>query len=410
MPKFKYTAKNMATGKNEVATVDAQNARDAAKIIKASGLVPIEIKNEVSVTASGSLKKLKRIKSKDKVLFARQLSTLINAGLPLSQALRSVADQTSNKAFRSVVEGIVVDVEGGKPLSQSMAKHPEIFNRIFISLVAAGEGSGTLDKELERIAIQQEKDADTVSKVRGAMIYPSIVLVVMIGIVVFMIIKVIPQIQQLYISFPGSNLPIFTRLLIDLSKILKKAWWIIIIVVIALAVFFNRWLKTENGTKSMDYLKLNMPPLKDLFRKIYMARFSRTSASLIGAGVPLLQVLQITSDSVSNYYVKRSILRAAEKVKGGKSLGDILTGDPYFLPLVPSMIKIGEKSGTVEDMMTKAAEYYETEVDNFIKNISSIIEPILMVILGVVAIMIVIAILLPIYGLAASGGLSSAPS
>lgn len=409
MPKYKYTAKNASTGKKETSTVDAQNVKEAARIVKDSGLIPIDVKPVGSslTLSSGSNKVFHRIKSKDKVLFARQLSTLINAGLPLSQALRSVADQTENKPFKAMINSIIIDIEGGKALSMSLAKHPEVFNRIFISLVAAGETSGTLDKELERIAIQQEKDANVVSKIRGAMIYPLIVMLVMVGVVTFMIIKVIPQIQLLYTSFPGSHLPIVTRVLIDLSKIMQKYWFIVIIAVIAIVLLGLRWFKTDGGSRALDALKFNTPPFKELFRKIYMARFSRTSASLIGAGVPLLQVLQITSEAVANYYVKGSILRAAEKVKGGTSLGDALTGDPYFLPLVPNMLKIGEKSGTVEDMMTKCAEYYEAEIENIIKNISSTIEPIMMVILGIVAIIIVIAILLPIYGLAGSGGLTN---
>jgi type IV pilus assembly protein PilC len=406
MPTYKYTARNPATGSKESSTVDAQSSQEAAGILKKNGLIPIDLKANSSVSL-GFSNPLNRVKGKDKVLFARQLSTLINAGLPLSQALRNVGDQTNNKTFKSIISQIIVDVEGGKPLSQSLAKRPDVFNKVFISLVSAGEASGTLDKELERIAVQQEKDADTISKVRGAMIYPSVVMVVMFGVITFMIIKVIPQIQLLYTSFPGHQLPILTRILIDFSKIFKKFWWLIIVLVVVLGLASVRWFKTSTGSRVLDSFKFNAPPFKELFRKIYMARFCRTTASLIGAGVPLLQVLQIASETVSNYYVSRSITKAAEKVKGGKSLGDVLTGDPYFLPLVPSMLKIGEKSGTVEDMMTKCAEYYEAEIENIIKGLSSIIEPILMVILGVVAIIIVIAILYPIYGLASSGGLTS---
>lgn len=405
MPTYKYTAKNTQTGEKKSATIEAQNTKEAASIIKSNGYIPIDIRM-AETSALQTSRIFNRIKGKDKVLFARQLSTLINAGLPLAQALRNVSEQTNNKALKTVIDKVIIDIEGGKSLSDSLEKHPDIFNRVFVSLVAAGEASGTLDKALERIAIQQEKDANTASKIRGAMIYPSIVLCVMIIVIIVMIVKIIPQIQNLYAEFPGHQLPILTRLLIDLSKIFKKWWWLLILIIVAVGVSGWRWFKTTSGSRVLDSLKFNTPPFKDLFRKIYMARFSRTMSSLVGAGVPLLQVLQICSETVSNYYVSRSITKAAEKVKGGKSLGDVLTGDPYFLSLVPSMLKIGEKSGTVEDMMTKCAEYYEAEVDNIVRNLSSIIEPILMVILGVAAIMIVIAILLPIYGLAASGGLS----
>jgi type II secretory pathway component PulF len=267
-----------------------------------------------------------------------------------------------------------------------------------------------LDKELERIAIQQEKDADVVSKVRGAMIYPAVVMLVMIGVVIFMIIKVVPQIELLYTSFPGSSLPIETRALISISHFITHFWWLVILVLVVGGFFLTRWLRTESGSKALDTIKISTPPFKSLFEKIYMARFSRTSASLIGAGVPLLSVLQISSETVANWQVQHSIMKAAEKVKGGVSLGEALTNDPYFLPLVPNMLKIGEKSGAVEAMMNKAADYYETEVENIIKNISTIIEPIMMVILGIVAITIVVAILLPIYGLAGSGAISGTGS
>jgi type IV pilus assembly protein PilC len=410
MVTFNYVAKNPSTGKQVKATIQANTETDAAKSIKDSGLVPLSIKAESSVSTSGFTSFFNRVKTKDKVLFARQLSTLINAGLPLSQSLRSVADQTTSKPFRYVINQIITDIESGKSLSSALEKYPKVFNRIFVSLVAAGETSGTLDKELERIAIQQEKDADIVSKVRGAMIYPAVVMLVMIGVVVFMIVKVVPQIELLYTSFPGTTLPIETRFLISVAHIITHFWWLILLILAVVVVFLTRWLRTETGSKTLDTLKISMPPFKSLFQKIYMARFSRTSASLIGAGVPLLSVLQISSETVANWQVQHSIMKAAEKVKGGVSLGEALTNDPYFLPLVPNMLKIGEKSGAVEAMMNKAADYYETEVENIIKNISTIIEPIMMVILGIVAITIVVAILLPIYGLAGSGAISGTGS
>lgn len=406
MLNYKYVAKDPNTGKQVKTTVQSNSEREVAKLIKDSGMVPISIKAEKAANSRTAGGFFNKVKTKDRVLFARQLSTLINAGLPLSQSLRSVADQTTSKPLRAIINSVIVDVEAGKSLSSSLAKYPKVFNRIFINLVEAGETSGTLDKELERIAIQQEKDADVVSKVRGALIYPAVVMLVMIGVVVFMIVKVVPQIQLLYTSFPGASLPIETKVLIDLSKAIIGYWWVFILLIIIGAFLFARWARTDSGVRSIDIIKISTPPFKSLFMKIYMARFSRTTASLIGAGVPLLSVLQITSESVANYQVKHSIMKAAEKVKGGTSLGDALTGDPYFLPLVPNMLKIGEKSGSVEAMMTKSAEYYETEVENIVKNLSTIIEPIMMVILGIVAITIVVAILLPIYGLAGSGAIN----
>ncbi len=407
MPTYSYTARNSATGKETKSTIEASSETDAAKAIQGQGLTPIAVKSKKVASISGIGSKLNRIRAKDKVLFFRQLSTLINAGLPLSQSLRNVSEQTKNKKLKAIIDDIINNVEGGKTLSNALSKYPDAFNRVVINLVAAGETSGTLDKALERIANQLEKDADIASKIRNAMIYPIVIVFVMVAVVVFMMVKVVPQIKMLYTSFPGTSLPIETRVLMDISNFIIKYWYIVLVIVVVGGFALYRWFKTESGTKFFDALKINAPPFKSLFRMIYMARFSRTSATLIGAGVPLLSVLQIASENVANFYVSRSILKAADKVKGGKSLGDSLTGDPYFLPLVPNMLKIGEASGSVEAMLNKSADYYEKEVDNIIGSISTIIEPVLMVLLGIVAMIIVAAILLPIYSLAGSGAIST---
>ncbi len=406
MLSYSYTARNAKTGELIKSLVEAQNEKAVASMLISQGLSPIEIKKESSKLTS-KIKFLNRVRAKDRVLFARQLSTLINAGLPLIQALRSVTEQTTSKPLKSILIKIITSVEGGQALSVGLSNFPDTFNKVFINLISAGETSGTLDKALERIAFQQEKDADIASKIRGAMTYPVIVIVIMIAIVIFMLVKVLPQVKLLYISFPGATLPIETRLLLDASNFITSLWWLFIIIIVGLIVSTNIWRKTSSGRKFFDTLKIDLPPFKTLFRKLYMARFSRTASTLVGAGVPLLQVLDITSKSVVNVLVERSINKAAEKVKGGKSLGDALTGDPYFLPLVPNMLKIGEESGSMQDMLEKTAVYYEQEVDQAIKNISSIIEPVMMVLLGIMALIIVAAVLLPIYGLAGSGAINS---
>lgn len=398
MLSYNYVARDPATGQRVKAEVQAENEQAAARLIHKEGLVPIEI--TLGGGGSNLLEKLHRVGAKDKVLFSRQLSTLINAGLPLVQSLRSVGDQTTNKKFRIVINQIIADVEGGSALSVAMAKHPDVFNQVYISLISAGEASGTLDKALERLAIQQEKDADLVSKVRGAMIYPIIVLLVMVGVVGFMIVKVLPQVKVLYAGLPGANLPFITKILLGISDFVIHKWWIVTIILVLFVIFGSRWARTATGKSVYDKLKMKMPPFGPLFMKVYMARFARTGTTLVASGVPLLQVLQITSDAVNNVHIQSAIRKAAEKVKGGKSLSDALTGEPNFLPLVPNMIHIGEESGSLEKMLEKTADYYEREVDDQIKAISTIIEPVLMVILGVVAFTIVAAVLLPIYGLA----------
>jgi type IV pilus assembly protein PilC len=396
MLNYHYTARDPATGQKISSDVQADNEQSAAKLITKEGLVPIDI----TLADKASSRHFSHIKTKDKVLFSRQLSTLINAGLPLLQGLRSVNNQTVNKALKVVINKIIADVEAGSPLSVAMGKHPEVFNRVYVSLIAAGETSGTLDLSLERLANQQEKDADIVSKVRGAMIYPVIVLLVMFTVVGFMLVKVLPQVQVLYDGLKGANLPLITRILLATSHGLIKFWWIALIVLGVLVFAGSRWARTLGGRRAVDKFKMHAGPLGKLFMKMYMARFARTGGTLVASGVPLIQMLEITGDSVNNIHIEESIHAAIEKVKGGKSLGTALENDPNFLELVPNMLKIGEQSGSMEQMLNKTADYYEKELDDEIKAIQTIIEPVMMVLLGVVAFIIVAAVLLPVYSLA----------
>lgn len=397
---YRYTARESSTGHYVKAEVQADNEQAAAQLIRKEGLTPINIVLSEK-TGAGLLGRFRnRIKAKEKVLFSRQLSTLINAGLPLVQSLRSVINQTPSKPFKVVINKVIVDVEAGLPLSQAMRKHPRVFNTVYTSLIAAGETSGTLDKSLERLAVQQEKDADLISKVRGALIYPIIVLVVMFVVIAFMLVKVLPQVQLLYAGIKGAQLPILTRILLAISHFITAYWWIVIIVIGVGAIFSVRWGRTTRGRYIVDNLKIKLWPFGPLFFKMYMARFARTSGTLVASGVPLIQVLDITGAAVNNVHVEASIKRAAEKVKGGKSLADSLQNDPYFLELVPNMLKIGEQSGSMEQMLNKTADYYEKEVDTQVKAISTTIEPVLMVALGIAAFIIVAAVLLPVYGLA----------
>jgi len=400
MLSFRYTARDPATGQYIKSNVQAENEQAASKLISKEGLVPIDIKLSEKAATGILSKRLNRVKTKDKVLFSRQLSTLINAGLPLVQSLRSVNNQTTSKALKVVINRVISDVEAGATLSAAMAKHAQVFNRVYISLIAAGEASGTLDKALERLAIQQEKDADIISKVRGAMVYPIIVVLVMVAVVVFMLVKVLPQVQTLYDGLPGAHLPIFTVVLLAISHFIIHFWWLVLAVIGFLIFVTTRWARTFGGREVIDKLKMKIWPVGPLFTKMYMARFARTGSTLVASGVPLIQVLEITADAVNNVHVERSIKRASEKVKSGKALSDSLQNDPNFLILVPNMLRIGEQSGSLEQMMAKTADYYEKEVDDQIKSISTIIEPLLMVMLGIVAFIIVAAVLLPVYNLA----------
>jgi type IV pilus assembly protein PilC len=401
---YTYEARNAKTGEMVKAQVQADSEQAAAKLIKEQGLSPISIKAE----KTGGSWRFKRIKTKDKVLFSRQLSTLINAGLPLVQSLRSVSGQTTNKAFKVVINEIISDIEAGKSFSQALSKHPTVFNRVYVSLIAASETSGTLDKGLERLADQQEKDADIISKVRGAMIYPGIVLLVMMAVVTFMLVKVLPQVENIYAGLKNVSLPLVTRVLLAVSHFVIHFWWLVLVLLVLTGFFGTRWAKTLGGRSVIDKFKMRGWPVGPLYMKMYMARFARTGTTLVASGVPIIQVLEITADAIDNVHIAKSIHGAIEKVKGGKALSDSITNDKNFLELVPNMLRIGEQSGAMETMLGKVADYYEKEVDNEIKAISTIIEPVMMVLMGIVAITIVAAILLPIYGLVNQTGFTSA--
>jgi type IV pilus assembly protein PilC len=396
---YTYTALNNQTGEKVSADIEADNEQIAAKILSERGMAPLEIK--VKPASSGfNLSWRNRVPTKQKVLFSRQLSTLINAGLPLVQSLRNVKTQTRNAPLKSAIDKIIGDVEAGSTLADALARYPRIFNNVFVSLVAAGEASGTLDASLERLANQQEKDAEIISKVRGALIYPAIVLMVLAGVLIFMMTTVLPQVESFYKSLPGVHLPLITRILMVAARFLIHFWWLLIIILIGTVFMGVRWARTATGSSTIDNIKLKFRPISPLFKKLYMARFARTGATLVASGVPMIKMLNTAAEAVGNVHIAKSINKASEQVKGGTPLSEALKDDPNFLQLVPDMIHIGEQSGQLEGMLSKVADYYEKEVDNEIRTISTIIEPALMIVVGILALIVVAAVLLPIYGLA----------
>lgn len=395
---FNYTARDTAANKVVKSSVQAQSEKEAAKLLMAQGIVPLEIHEESQ--KKGAFASLSgRIGAKDRVIFTRQLATLINAGLPLSQSLVTVEEQTQNKKLKSIVRDIITSVEGGSSMADAFAQHPKVFNQVFIALVRAGETSGTLDKSLERLANQQEKDAEIMSKIKGALAYPVIVLVVIVGVIGFMLLTVIPQVKQLYEDM-NKELPFLTQMLVSTADFMIKFWWLVLLILIGAGFLFGRYIKTDGGRRMMDNIKLNAPIFGPLFRKLYMARFTRTAETLLATGVPMLEVMKICAQAVNNVVISDEILRAADKVKGGKPLSQALKGEQYILPFVSQMVSIGEQSGGIDAMLAKTATFYENEIDDAIKTISTAIEPVLMVALAAVAGIMVGAILIPIYGLA----------
>lgn len=394
---FEYTARDTTTNKVIKSTVQAESERTAAKLLMAQGIVPLQIteqskKNNIFARFSN------RVSAKDRIIFTRQLATLINAGLPLAQSLRTLAEQTQNKRLVVIINDIISNIEGGSSLAVAFGKHPEVFDDVYLALISAGEVSGTLDEALEHIADQQEKDAELLSKVRGALVYPAIVLVVILGVVGFMLFTVMPQIQRLYHDL-HKELPFVTAILVGASQFAINFWWLLIMILVAIVYFAKRYVDTAPGRKTFDTLKINLPLFGTMFRKLYMARFTRTGQTLMATGVPMLEMLRISSRAVNNVPVSEAITRSAEKVKGGKALSTALKKEPVILSLVPQMISIGEQSGGIDKMMGKAATYFENELDNTVRSISTAIEPVLMVVLALIAGLMVLAILLPVYGL-----------
>jgi type IV pilus assembly protein PilC len=401
---FTYKAHKTETGETVTAEVQAENEQAAAKLLMAQNLFPIsiDVKGTNDLLAKAGFGP--RVGAKDRVIFTRQLSTLINAGLPLTQSLRTVTDQIQSKALKDVVVQVVSAVEGGSSLSQAFGGYPKVFSNIYVSLVQAGEASGSLDKSLERIANQQEKDAAIVGKIRSALIYPVIVLLVIVLVLVFMLTTVLPQVGGLYKDL-GKELPLLTRILLAISGFIIHFWFVVLIGLGGLGFALKNYFHTVPGTALLDRIKLNVPLFGKIYRKVYMARFARTMGTMLQSGIPMLEALRIVKEAIANVHVEAVLEKSMQGVKGGKALSSTLEGhEDTFLKLVPQMIKIGEQSGQIDGMLDRVASYYENEVDEEVKNISTTIEPLMMVILGVTVGGVIAAILMPVYSLVGTGG------
>ena len=400
MRRFNYKAKEKETGRSVKGNIQAENEQIAGKLLIDQGYIPQTITEEGNGLFGGK----GRITSKDRVTFTRQLSTLIGAGLPLATSLRTVAEQTQSKAMKVVAEEILASVESGKTLHESFAKYPETFDGVYLALIKAGETSGTLDLALRRLADQEEKDAAMMSKIKGAMVYPAIIFVVIIAVLAFMMIMVVPQVQGLYADM-NKELPPLTEFLVGVSTFFGNFWWLVLLVtgvVVGLLVYAVK--KTPEGRKVVDGFKLHVPLFGGLFRKLYVSRFARTAEMMLATGVPMLDSVKIAIESTSNVVVEAEYSKALEIIKGGKPLSESIKDREYMLPLVPQMASIGEESGQIDEMLGKAAQVYENELDEQINNISTMVEPILMVAMAGLIGIVIGGTLLPIYSLVNSIG------
>ncbi|MBR6168380.1 type II secretion system F family protein [Candidatus Saccharibacteria bacterium] len=399
MKRFTYKAKEHSTGKVIKGTIQAETERVAGKLLVDRGYVPESLKEE----GGGFADKMNRVTSADRINFTRQFATLVGAGLPIAQSMRTVSEQTSNKAMKSIIEEILADIEAGRSLSTAFEKHPDTFDKVYLSLIKAGEASGTLDQSLRRIADQEEKDQKMMSKIKSALAMPLITLGVIIVVFIYMMLEVVPHVESLYDDL-GEELPILTVIMVGIKDFILGYWWLCIIAIVILVAFLIQWMKTESGIKAMAVFKLNVPMFNGLFRILYMARFARIAQILLSTGVAVLDTMHIAGESTANVVVQANVDKAAEKVQSGRTMSDALKEQEYILPLIYQMAAIGEQSGKMDEMLGKAAQVFEDQLDEKIATISAMIEPIMMILLAIVAGLLVGGVLFPIYSLVNSIG------
>jgi len=404
MPKFTFTA--IKEGKTLTSTVEASSEDVLKTTLAKQGARLIAIKADRSQSLLSRFKKPKKIKLKDLVIFTRQLSTMISAGVPLTRSLTTLEQQADNKYFRTVISGITKDVEGGMPLGEAFSKYPRIFSDVYVNMVRAGEAGGILDEILKRLATQVEQDSSTRKKIKSAMTYPvvilSITVVAFFGIMIFIIPKLSKILSDL--GGPNAKLPIYTQMLVNLSTFMQKYAVFIAVIVFVAIYFLRRYLRTPKGKFKRDSLILKTPIIKDIITKIAIARFSRTFASLMSAGVSVLDSLDVTGGAIGNKVIEKELKEAAKAVKNGQPLSQPLSTSKHFPPIVGQMLAVGEETGQIDTILIKVADFYEEEVSTVIDSMSSIIEPLMIIILGSMVGLIAASVMGPIASLSKNIG------
>ncbi|MEA2020823.1 MAG: type II secretion system F family protein [Patescibacteria group bacterium] len=398
MPTFKYVAKD-SQGATKKGSVEASNKARAIAVMQERGLIPISIHPKREFLDLSSLKKkLSGVTQKEKVVFTRQLATMVGAGLPLTQALSILRDQAGDTPFGDILEYIVGEVEGGKPLSEAMRKFPDVFSSTYTALVEAAEASGAIKKVLLRLAQNLEKENELRQKIKGALFYPAMVLTAMVGVAILLLVFVIPQLKSIYTSF-DAELPIATRFFLGVSDFAVKRWWLVIALVAGL-IFAFRWFRnTERGRYFTDELVLKLPIFGPLVKQMELVEMTRTLSLLLTSGVPILDSLNIVYNATENVMFRDALGDAREIVKHGESLAAPISGSEYFPPLVSRMIRVGEESGELGEVLLKVAEYFEGEAEHTVENLTTALEPVIMIILGVGVGFMVLSIIMPIYNL-----------
>ena len=397
MPIFSYSAKDKL-GKLVRGTVEAANEKEAASLIRERSLYITGLTAQKNSPLSFSLSRFQKVSFNDVVGFTRQLSTMVTAGLQVQEALNLLRVQSTNSAVVEMLTKISREIQGGGNLATALAKYPGQFSSTYIALVKSGESSGTLEKVLARLADNMEKDQEFRGKVKGAMIYPAIILMAMVVVFGILMTVVVPKLTELYVSF-GSDLPLATRILQGISGFMVKFWWALIILMIFSYRFFKKWIKTDIGRHVWDKLLLNLPIMGPLQKQIILVEFTRTLGMLVGAGVHILDSLNILVDSLDNIYYQEALKDITKKVEKGFPLGALFAQYPVFPPILAQMVKVGEETGKMDESLIRLSTYFERESDNAVKALTTAIEPIIMIVLGLGVGFIVFAIITPIYNL-----------
>lgn len=420
MPNFEFTALDQ-NGREIKGRIDAPSQASAIAAIKAKSFFPVKLREIVGTAAAARPVRKKSalsaeiklpswlqggVKPKQLTNFTRQLATLVNAGLPLMRALRVLQRQERNPALRSALANMAENIESGSTFAEALAAHPKLFDRLYVNMVRAGEAGGVLDVVLLRLAEFQEKAAKIAGKVKSAMTYPIVVLIMALGILAFLMIFIVPKFQEIFGDLMGSKgMPAITQFVINLSNALIHRAPLILGVIVALVILIKLLAKTRFGSLFLDTIKLKIPIFGDLTGKSSISRFTRTLGTLMSAGVPVLQALNIVKETVGNEVVSKAVAVIHDAVKEGENMAPPIASSKVFPPMVVSMVEVGEETGALPAMLTKIADSYDEDVDNAVSAMTSIIEPILIIFLALVVGTIVIALFMPLISI--MGGLSS---
>jgi len=394
MPVFEYTARNASTGQILKGTLDVATRDEVLRHIKQQKMIVVNVREQPKqITISF---KSKSIKTRDIVIFTRQFATMINSGLPLVQSLDILAKQTENPALADVTRQVVFDVESGHTLADAFSKHPKAFTELYVNMVAAGEAGGILDTILLRLATFLEKSDALIRKVKGAMVYPGVILSVAGIAIAVLLIFVIPTFQKMFASV-GMELPLPTRIVIAMSDFLINYWWAILLIIAGIAYAIRAYYQTSDGRLRLDQMMLNAPVLGDLLRKSAVSRFTRTLGTLISSGVSILDGLEITAKTAGNRVIHDAVMESRNSIAGGETIAGPLEKSKVFPPMVISMIAVGEQTGGLDEMLSKIADFYDEEVDVAVSALLSLMEPMMIVFLGVIVGGMVVAMYLPIF-------------